>query len=416
MNSFKPINCPFSQSSTYSLELSKVQKDIQTEYTLGKNRNKLFSMVPLFKPLFKAPTLSVPTLSKRSHQNTIDTLSFRQNPFKSIPIFPLKQTNNYYEINQMIPCKRFSNYNLKINFEGKNNFQKEKVLEYLLEIHLKGVSDFDKILKMSLKEKRICEIYLTGLFKKEIGLDNQFDLLNEQKILKNNEQKVKIVFNRFQKFLLKKFKGISKEFIMKHKHHYDSDIFRDWKTAFHLYLFKQFFDDGVYTIDFLMDVFTGLIKEISLGNILTQENNWRALKGRRSLLKFNKCFKFFLAKSSLAMEHLIDFLFAKDAKSPSPFWDGFEKEIEEKVTIKLNKIVKIYNLESTNVDQLNRFMLLNDMTSQRKNLKFPWLIFNVKQSVDFCLAELSQKNLCNLQKVIDKVYLNHYSNTNKQVK
>jgi hypothetical protein len=314
----------------------------------------------------------------------------------------------------MMTCKRFSN-DLETYNEQKNNFEKEKVLEYLLEIHLKGVSDVNKVLKMTLKEKRVCEIYLTGLFKKEIKLDSQFDLNSEQNNLKNNEQKVKIVFNRFQKYLLKKFKGFSKEFITNHKHLYDSEIFRDWKTAFHLYLFKQFFDDGQYPIDFLMDVFTGLIKEISLGNVLTQENNWRTLKGRRSLLKFNKCFKFFLAKSSLAMEYLVDFLFAKDPESPSPFWDGFEKEIEEKVTIKLNKIIKIYNFNSTDVHQLNRFMLLNDMTSQRKNLKFPWLIFNVKQSVDFCLAELSQKNIYNLQKVIDKVYLNHYSNKSRQL-
>jgi hypothetical protein len=255
-------------------------------------------------------------------------------------------------------------------------------------------------------ERKLLFFLLQKLFQKEMDVEEvsfkKIKQLQNMPSRKRNEEKIKQIWKRFLRKIYEDFKGKQQE--KQKKKGVKSKYTDQWKQFYLDFAEKLTEQDSkLFNRNLVMDICTE--KTINLMNSkknseLTQLNNWKTLSKISAMKKISASFRFLVSKSNTYSVKFKCFLNLTNQK-------GILGLMREIITNKLSKLFVSWeaSFKSKSPDP-KCFLKEVEEQIKKKKFKLPWLISNVKNSVEHCLDDIDHKKLERKFKNIQK---SHYS-------
>lgn len=262
---------------------------------------------------------------------------------------------------------------------------------------------FDLLSKV---EKKLLFFLLKKLFQKEMNKKEvTYEIMKQLQNMpsrKRNEEKIKQIWKRFLRKIYEDFKrSLQREDKRKRGKSKNTDQWKQFYVDFAEKLIMQ--DPVLFNRNLIMDICTE--KTINLMNSkknceLTQLNNWKTLHKISAMKKISASFRFMVSKSSTYSQKFKSFLDLRNQ-------NGILGLMRDIISNKLSKLFVSWET-SFNKKRPDKDTFLKEVEVQikKKKFKLPWLISNVKNSVEHCLEDINHKKLSRKFKNIQK---SHYS-------
>ena len=252
-------------------------------------------------------------------------------------------------------------------------------------------------------EEKLLFYLLKKLYPSKFNTDKitfiQLQQLKKISSKKRNEEKIKQIWKRFLRKIYDDFK-IQKNDIKETDS--DKKPTDKWKE-FYIYMFQDLINKEIYNLDLVMDICTektiGLVNSSKKKN-LTSLKNWKCLNKISAMKKIPASFRYLVSKSPKYLKIFEDYLNVNNSKG---------------IVMLMKKIIKnkLYNLFcqwETKFTELNcdhtKFLSQVQIQIKKKKFKLPWLLSNVKNSIDYCLLDIRHHKLA---KKFESIRKNHYS-------
>ena len=326
--------------------------------------------------------------------------------------------NNY--INEKKNIKNISNkMNLKIFSDIINKVYFENKFDIVL---------FDKLNE---KEKWVLELFFEILYQQKINLPDDFEKIGKCTNYKTKTDKIKFIYSKFKRNMMESYKQdyynvkankIKRENNIDNDILNDKDLFRDLKTGYNYFLFKDHFDNKVDDIDFIMDVLMGIPLTIKGKQYIKTDQNWRS-KDKGTLANWiSPIYKYYLVTSKNAKTKFCEFLLKKTPyNNQSEFWLMTITDLQRTLKIKYEWFADFYK-KYNNLSKTEMRNILADMSAFKKkkkntkktSFKLPWLFADINDAIDTCFKEFELENveLFKAEKNFLKKF--HYSSTNSE--
>ena len=219
---------------------------------------------------------------------------------------------------------------------------------------------------------------------------------------KRNEEKIKQIWKRFLRKIYDDFKfELSKEEKESCKKNKCSD---KWKE-FYSHIFKNLNQENgkMFNFDLIMDICT----EQTIGIVNTKKpkklgpnNNWKTLKKIAAMKKIPASFRYLISQSKQYLKKFKNYLNIENSK-------GIIILMKDIIQSKLKNLFCQWGKKFKEL-KYNEKQFLEEVENQikKKKFKLPWLLSNVKDSIEYCLSDINHEKLPKKFKSIQQC---HYS-------
>ena len=262
----------------------------------------------------------------------------------------------------------------------------------------------EKFEQLSKVEKKLLFFLLEKLFQKEVkseDIDHQKMVeLQTRPSKKRNEEKIKQIWKRFLRKIYQEFKQKENRKALKK----GTKPLDQWRQ-FYLHIAEDLTREKpqLFNVDVVMDVCTE--KTINLMNSkkkgrLAPHNNWASLGKISAMKKISASFRFLVSQSREYSKEFHSFL---DLGNPR----GILKLMKSIIDNKLGKLFYFWdNLLSKSGGTEEAFIGEVRRQIGKKKFKLPWLISNVRNSVEHCLKDIEHEKL---RRKFRNILKHHYS-------
>lgn len=292
----------------------------------------------------------------------------------------------------------------------ESNLQKNTLRElknvFSLVYKLYNAEELDRACfdRLSLVEQRILLFLLKKLFpvktpQKKLSFED-IEVLQNLPSKKRNEEKIKQIWKRFLRKIYEDYKS---EFVKSNaKGSKRSKACDKWRE-FYAHIFADLVKEqgSKYSFDLVMDICTE--QTVRLVNSkrprqLTRANNWSSLSKISAMKKIPASFRYLVSQSALYSDKFREFL-SKDNK---------EGILQLMKTIIRTKLLNLFNQWEDKLLKLGQqqFLELVEFQIRNKKFKLPWLLSNVRDSIEYCVKDIDNEKLT---KKFESIRQNHYS-------
>jgi len=253
-------------------------------------------------------------------------------------------------------------------------------------------------------ERTMLFFLLRKLFPAQVKNDNlEFEDLQKLKQTpskKRNEEKIKQIWKRYLRKIYDDFKCQQSE-----KEGFKRSNSCDKWKEFYFNMFKDLIEKKgkQFNFDLIMDICTE--KTIGIVNLkkpkqLNKSNNWKTLKKISAMKKIPASFRYLVTQSKEYLENFKEYL---NVKNPNGIITLMKEIIQ-------NKLFNLFHQWEISLKKLKndeeKFITKVENQIKKKKFKLPWLLSNVKNSIDYCIKDIENDKLFKKFKNIQK---KHYS-------
>lgn len=258
--------------------------------------------------------------------------------------------------------------------------------------------------RLSRVEHKILFFLLKKLFPIKMSKNEAtFALLETLKNLtskKRNEEKIKQIWKRFLRKIYDEYKKKTEKLNCENTRKNKScDKWRE----FYEHMFQDLVqnESQKYNFDLVMDICTE--KTVRLINQkrpreLSRENNWSSLGRISAMKKIPASFRYLVSQSRVYSEKFRRFLCLENK-------EGILELMREIIKTKLQNLFCQWEAKFKSLGQED-FLKYVEMQIKNKKFKLPWLLSNVKDSIEYCVRDIDNAKLTKKFEIIRQ---NHYT-------
>lgn len=285
-----------------------------------------------------------------------------------------------------------------VSIEYIESFNSELFSKILMETYLNESFPVDLFNKLNDSEQYLMQMYFESLYQRPIDIQKDSHMIGTPSKTKKKCDKSKYVYSKFKKAMIETFYLDYRIFLNENKN-YDKDLFRDIKTAYNYFLFKEHFINQEDPLDFIMNVFMGIRQGRRSKKKTTEPSCWRINTNKKTPCRISSIYKYYVATSATAKSLFTEFLFNKHTSNKSVFWIMTIDNIKRKIKSRVMLFGKIYTKCQANKFKMREELTkLNAFKHNRNSLnKFifllPWLMSDAREAIEQCVEEFHDENI-----------------------
>jgi hypothetical protein len=291
-------------------------------------------------------------------------------------------------LNYPIESNRPKNNDQKINYysaeELRNVFS--FIQKYVHFDKSDGESAFDKL---SQNSKTFLSYYLKKVYSlkikpKKLCFQKFCKIQQKNKKKRRNEEKLKLVYKNALKEFKREFNSLYINLRNQTKTEYEKKLFTEKEVGFHFWMFQDTVLNKKEHVDFILDVC--FEKYGVKTEDFSRKDGWRMAKSNRAMKKISATYRYLVKQDPICKGRFLGFL---DYSAKRGMVYKFKTEIVDKLDKKFNKLKEeLYAVDLDFDEFINKFReIMND-----KKYKNPWLMKDVKESIDYCVYELEEES------------------------
>jgi hypothetical protein len=282
--------------------------------------------------------------------------------------------------------------NKQIDINNKNNqysFQElENVFRFIQTyVHFDKPNGEDAFNELSQNSKTFLGYYLKKVYSlktipKQLSFTKFCEIKIKNKKKRRNEEKLKVVYKSALREFRKQFDAFYTILLTQAETEDLKKLYMDKEVGFHVWMFKETILNKREHVDFILDICFGKFGPKTIN--FSRKDGWRMAKSNKGMIKISRTYRYLVKQDQTYKKKFLEYL---NFSSERGMISKFKSEIIEKLNKKLSKLKNV--LGSVHFE-FDKFIRKFREIMNNKKYKNPWLMKDVKESIDYCLFELEQ--------------------------